>query len=101
MKYRWRVSDKPVGKYKSFDKREWPEAIYENGMPAAHIGCYDEYEPSKVKTGEHAELTLFVADHSVIPWTWRTLKGRYSTLKQTKDALTRFLKKSLHYIPKE
>jgi hypothetical protein len=37
MKHTWKVSDNPTGRYRSFERRGWPTAEYENGDNAARI----------------------------------------------------------------
>jgi hypothetical protein len=86
LKLKWKVSPVPTGPYRSFQKREWPGAVYGDDTPAVAIYCEDEYIPAKVKLGQHAPLKVCVADHSVRPWRWLTLTKRYATLEQAKEA---------------
>jgi len=101
IKHKWNVSDEPTGRYRSFEKRMWPMARYENGEVAAAIYCLDSYIPVDAKTGRHDELTVTIADHSVSPWRWRTLKARFATLDEAKKAVKDFIEKYPHYAPKE
>ncbi len=103
MKFKWKVSEPPVGRYKSFQKRMWPGASYLNKKesPAAQIYCEDGYKPWKARSGEHKELTLCIADHSVMPWAWRTIKKRFKTLVEAKIAFDIFIKNHPEYMPKE
>lgn len=100
-KITWRVSDKPTGRYRSFEKRGWPSASYEDGSPAAHIYCDDAYEPSNVREGKYSPLTLMVADHSRKSWKWRKAKRQFATLHEAQIALERILQKypELRYNP--
>lgn len=103
MKYKWKVSEKPTGRYSSFEKRMWPEACYlnERESPAAQIYCDDSYEPWRVKEGKHGELTLLVADHSGERRKWRTIKKRFATLQEAKEAFALFIEKYPEFMPKE
>jgi hypothetical protein len=97
----YRVADKPTGMYRSFEHRGWPSGNYAGtDEPAVHISCEDDYVPWRVKTGEHAELTVRVADHSAKPcWQWRTLKKRCKTLQEAKDLVETFLAQFPQFIP--
>jgi len=78
----------------SFHKRSWPTAEYEDGSMAAMIQCEDNYHYQKAKTGNHAALTVYVADHSLDPvWKWRKLILTFETLKEAKEAVLEILKK--------
>lgn len=60
------------------------------------ITCEDDYIPSRAKTGEHRELSVHIADHSVrrgkspeearklAGFVWRRLKQRAKTLSEAK-----------------
>jgi hypothetical protein len=90
---KWRVQSVPTGMYRSFQKRGWPQADYPSGTVAAAIYCTgpDDYDSRRVATGDHAPLTVRVADYSVTPWQWRRLKGDFKTLQEAKAAFERFL----------
>ena len=106
MKLKWKVSDLPVGRYRSFDSRAWPMADFEDGNTAAMITCDDEYIPAYVKTGNHSSLTIRVAcwhEHeSGIGQTfeWKTLKTRPATLKDAKLIAQLFFDTNKQYLPK-
>jgi hypothetical protein len=103
MKLIWKVQEAPTGPYRSFEKRDWPVASYDDGTPAGHIRCYNAYIPANVKTGKHGALMLFVADHSVGndpelkakhgAFRWRKAKSTFATLKEAKEALLVILEK--------
>lgn len=108
----WRVQSAPTGKYRSFERRGWPHAYYEDGAPAAMITCdRDEYVPSRVKTGEHAPLRVHIADHSVrrgkspeeaakYPgFIWRRLTGQCKTLDEAKALAEQALDKFTNFKP--
>jgi hypothetical protein len=104
MKYKWRVSEEPSGSYASFSNRSWPSAYYENGDVAASITCMDDpdYRPSKVRTGDHGELTLMIADHSEKPsWRWKKSLTTYKTLQDAKDGFERILQKHPQIAPQK
>ncbi len=93
-KLKWRVDSPPTGRYRSFDRRGWPTADYPNGDFAASIVCADEYIPSKIKSGEHAPLEVWIADWNIPPeergkrgrWVRRKMKGTFPTLKAAQAA---------------
>jgi hypothetical protein len=99
LKVVWKVSESPTGRYRSFHKRGWPSAEYENGGCAAQIYCDEEYRPSEAKTGDHPALSLHIADHSQTPWKWRTVKQRYGTVQEAKEAFKEILKMNPHIQP--
>lgn len=83
----WRVQPAPTGRYRSFEKRGWPDASYDDAdeSPAAMITSEDAYAPSRIKTGEHAELIVHIADWSIPPsFKWRQAKKRCKTLAEAK-----------------
>jgi len=109
MKYKikWTVGAAPTGKYRSFEKRAWPSADYQDAKESscAMIQCEDRYEPSMAKTGNHKELTVYIADYSAPTiaakgrWTWRALKKRCTTLQEAKDLVQDFLEKNPTFQP--
>ena len=98
----WRVDPAPTGRYRSFQKRGWPSAHYDDKdeRPAAMIQCEDDYDPQDVRAGTHKELTVYVADyrpfvgdimiHEGNPkdrdgrFKWRKAKERAKTLDDAK-----------------
>jgi hypothetical protein len=106
---KWRVSEAPTGNYRSFAKRDWPAADYNDSQltPAAMITCNDSYCPADVKAGKHAPLKVWIADHSLAvkndpevgSWKWRTLKGEFATLAEAKAAAANVLKKNPILVP--
>lgn len=98
MKIKWRVAPVPTGKYRSFDRRGWPFAEDERGRSIAMIVCDDSYVPSRVKTGEHAELQIYVADYRPAPgsFRWRRLVKRGATLDEAKRLVSEFFEKYPH-----
>ena len=103
MKIKWQVAPAPTGQFRSFEKRGWPVAIYEDGQYAGYILCADSYEPATAKTGKHAPLTVHVFDYSQgaqMRKSWR-LKKEFATLAVAKDGLIEYLKKHPDWEPKE
>lgn len=107
-KIKWKVSEAPSGPYRSFSKREWPDAWYEDESACAAIYCDEEYEPSNVKTGNHPELTLRIAmwlkeseRDNRGAFEWRRLKMKFKSLKDAKAALLPFLKVHPEYMPEK
>lgn len=100
----WRVQSEPTGKYRSFDKRGWPDARYRDGRIAAAIYCTcptDDYSARTIREGSHAPLKVRVADYSVAPWRWRQLSGTFATLDEAKAGLVKVLAANSHLVPKE
>ena len=90
MKFKWRVDPEPTGRYRSFDTRAWPSAVYDNDQQTtcAMIQCDDEYTPERARTGNHAPLKLCIADHRETKFNWMVAKNTFATLKEAKAALT-------------
>ena len=101
MKIKWKVSEKPVGRYRSFEVRPWPQAEYEDGQLAGMIICSDEYIPADVKTGDHHELKLRIFDYSLGSQQRGVLyaKTRYKTLAEAKIALSQILEQHPEFVP--
>ncbi len=101
MKYKWRVQPEPTGRYRSFEKRGWPDAHYcdETESPCADIICEEEYVPRDVKSGDHPPLTLRIADHSQKPWKWVRARKQFNTLTEAKEGLKAILKAHQHLMP--
>ena len=97
MKFKWKVSNEPVGRFRSFDKRSWPSASVD-GHAVAWIECEDAYEPRNVKTGNHKELTIHIAVYSLTKsdldkhgtWRWKTLTKKAKTLDEAKELAESF-----------
>lgn len=101
MKYKWKVEPIPTGRYRSFERRGFPDAEYndERGSPAASIDSSEDYEyDPKIKI--YKELILRVADHSVTPWKWRKLVKRFKTIQEAKDGFEIFIGHHPEFMPK-
>ena len=98
LKLIWKVDEKPTGKFRSFERRGWPSADYENGNFAVEILCGSEYVPADVREGKHGPLTLRIADYSRpsnvatgAGWTAVKSKNQFATLKEAKAAAVEIL----------
>ncbi len=99
MQIKWKVQEKPTGKYSSFEKRGFPEAFYKDGSIAAHIySDGDDYE-YVTKQKEYKSLVLRFADYSVTPWKWRQFTKRFKTIDEAKKTLSKFLSIHLEVMP--
>lgn len=106
MKIQWRVDPSPVGRYKSFQKRKWPTAWYSDvWKPMAFIRCEDSYEPSNVKLGDHAPLTVVLCHHrhpqAGNSWKLLRMKKRFENLAEAKIAVQDFLDAHPEFAPRE
>ena len=98
-KIKWKVEEPPTGRYRAFQHRGWPSALYPDGSTCADIQCVDEYMPYWVKTGNHSELSLRVLDRSEASQKWRVLKAKFTTFDQAKEGLSEFINKHPEYLP--
>jgi hypothetical protein len=95
-KISWRVETAPTGRWRSFFKRGWPTGYSgRNGEPVARITCDTDYEPRRLKSADHNPLRVSVAIKNKNPseegaWSWRRLKGEWSTLVAAKEAAQKF-----------
>lgn len=94
IKYKWKVQSEPTGRYRSFDKRGWPEAVTPEGDTLAVLHCDDDYVPSLAKSGNHRPITIRIRIASETgSWRWGKLKGEWPSLKEAKKAFKSFLVK--------
>lgn len=106
-KLKWKISEAPTGRYRSFEHRPWPMALYPDGQLAAQIVCEDSwhrsYKPRVAKSGEHPPLTLHVFDYSdgVQVRHCRKAKTRPKTVAEAKELLVKTLTNHSHFIPTE
>ncbi len=102
LKLKWKVDPIPTGPFASFQQRGWPTAYYpgKDEKPAARIDCSDSYVPTNARAGQHDELKVGIADYTVTPWKWRTLKQRCKTLSEAKRLALHFLTKYPELQPK-
>jgi hypothetical protein len=103
MKIKWKVSEKPTGQYRSFFKRQWPTAEFENGKSAATLICEDKYEPRNVKSGDHSEISVRVFLHGNrskkrgLPT--GVMKVKAKTLDEAKELVEIFYKNNPKHVP--
>ena len=103
MKIKWKVSEAPTGPYKSFQRRGWPIATFDDGSYAATLQCEDEYRPSSVKSGQHKPITVTICLHGrkeegrgLIT---AKLKQHAATLDEVKSMVTAFYEKYPQHLP--
>jgi len=108
LKLKWRVDPVPTGRYRSFEKRGWPSAEYENQDAAVALYCKNEYCPADVKTGDHAPITIRVAQWRPKEerakkgaFTWRQFKKQAKTLKEAKELAKAFLEAHPEFHPNQ
>lgn len=102
MKLRWKVGDIYTGRYRSFQKRHWPQAYWPNGQLAAALTCEDAYVPRHAKMGMHAPLEAYVYSYAegAVKRRMMVLTTQYATLKEAKEHVTSFLERHPEYHPK-
>jgi len=107
MKLKWRVKSTPTGRYRSFEKRGWPDADYPNGRPAVSIDCDTSYSATVVASEKHGPLSVHIACHNKIEdwpklgaFNWRTLIKRASTLAEAKKLAEDFISSHPEVCPK-
>lgn len=101
IKVKWKVSEPPTGRYRSFHRRGWPTATYATGQICAQIRCDDDYYPKAVKAGEHAPLTLLVADHRDKCFKYLRVTQQFKTLAELKRWLDHRLQQNPPWLPVE
>ena len=97
-KIKWVVDPPPTGQYQSFHTRGWPTGENHQGQSMFHVQCGVEYEPCRVREGDHPPLRLRVAVPNDDPdkgaWNWRLLKGEFKTLGDLKKFAEEFYAKN-------
>lgn len=88
---KWQVSPAPEGRYRSFEKRGFPLAEYQNGATCARIRCGDSYNPSRHKDATDLDLQVWIAVWGNGTFKWKTLKKRASSIKEAKLLVSDFL----------
>lgn len=81
---KWEVQPAPVGRYKSFRRRGWPNGHSPCNMFFS-IQCKDDYIPHKVKSGEHAVLKLSIRDDSIRSSKFRTFFKEFANITELKE----------------
>ena len=90
----WKIMDAPTGRYRSFHRRGWPSASFNDDYMIG-LSCEDDYRPANVKIGEHKEIRIRITDRQNVPpgggsWVLRTLKQQAKTLKEAKVIAQKF-----------
>lgn len=82
---KWTVSERPVGRYRSFETRAWPICEHKiTNRTLFLIDCLDEYTNGKPP---HGPLTLRVAKATEDGrWKWVQLVKKFDTLPELKAA---------------
>lgn len=105
MKLKWKVGEKPTGRYRSFAKRGWPTAEYPCGKPAAFLRCDDSYTPSNLALGNHSPITVHLCHHQHPKrgnsWAVMRSKITFETLRDAKDYVQSFVDSHPEYAPLE
>lgn len=104
----WKVAAHPSGPYASFERRGWPTAYYSNGDPAAILMCEEDYIPANVKKGNHAPISIAVADWSnrdrngadAAAFVYKKLKQQFHLIEDAKAAAERALDQHIQFQPK-
>lgn len=103
MNITWRVQPEPTGRYRSLEKRGWPQAFDDGGRLMAQLTCEEDYVPRRVREGDHKPLTAHVFDHSQGMQRrkmWK-LKGEFGDLGAAKIAVQRCLAEHPHFFMAE
>lgn len=93
MKLKWKIGEKPTGRYRSFQQRSWPSADYEDGT---YAGCLFPVEPRlsyHVRIAETTELRVHIALHNTGSPGWGAvrLKQTFVGVTAAKQALSDYL----------
>lgn len=95
---KWKVAEKPTGRYRAFAYRSWPTATYGETMVAA---LYVDSKPSMYLStsysagiSESTPLIVHIADHRGDKWEWRRLKGRPVGVTAAKKLVDEFFKQN-------
>lgn len=94
MKIKWRVGEKPVGRYRSFFKRDWPvgyaNSVDHGDVMAMLVPEGDNFEGYLPRLAETTPLKVRVMDRRTHPPEWKRLKGTFVGVKSAKEAAQRF-----------
>lgn len=107
IKITWKVSDKPTGRYRSFEHRSWPSAAFPDGQYCAIVECADDYTPARAREEHpHAPLVLRIAkfytsDEGIERWKWVKAKQVFDTMDQVKAAVCMLYNKYPELRPKK
>lgn len=106
IKLKWKNSDAPTGRFRSFHKRGWPTAdIAGTDIMAVMLSCEVSYSKAAVDAKSHGEIKVSIADRrkpndpAAGAWVWRTLKERFHDLESAKATATRFVLAHPEFFP--
>lgn len=89
---KWKVGDKPTGRFRTFQDRSWPMASRGDNVLAAIYPV--EKESYSARVAETTEVVIHVADHRQQPWVWRRLVCRHRGVTSAKAAVQSFFELS-------
>lgn len=99
IKLKWRVGEKPTGRYRSFHKRYWPQAWYGDHLVAA----LDEVDGDSYDyvISEDATLMVYVFDYrdGAVGRKMHRLKARPVGVKAAKALVQRFFEINSDWLP--
>jgi len=98
MKIKWEVSPAPTGPYRSFQKRSWPVGMFNDNKQRVLLRCADEYVPARVKTGDHAEIEVWLDLWNGEKTKLVRMTNRCATLQEAKAQASDFLDRRPQYI---
>lgn len=113
VKLKWTVAPAPTGRYRSFEKRGWPQCRYvlppshdDAFRPAASISSDTEYTPDAAKTGldswgDPVVLVVRIAVHNERSFEWKRVKQSFNTLEAAKAAAEHLIQANPSFWPKE
>lgn len=102
-KLKWVVCPAPEGRFRSFEKRGFPSADYENGHSAAKIYCELAYHPEH-RNSTDLQLTVYVAEWYVrevdnhVTFRWRKLTRQATSIAEAKKMVATVLKQNPHFV---
>ena len=93
---KWHVEEASTGPYRSFHKRGFPRGEFQNGKPALHLVCADNY--ISAKTIPNSPIKVLVAQYhpeniraKFGAFSWRTIAREFATVAEAKAAGEKFL----------
>jgi len=102
LKLVWKVGSVPTGRYRSFEKRSWPNAYFsgaDNAGAAASIDADESYEPRHRKMNDVGfDLTVRITIVTDQGWEWRTLKKKARSINEAKELALNFYKQNQQYV---
>lgn len=107
MKIKWKVGEKPTGRFASFQGRAWPYGYAgDTDTMVSHLYHPLSYTPERANGGEVAlqepfeGIAAFVRNASAPAFKWRKLKARFDTVAEAKAAVQKFYEDNPDWWPK-